>query len=57
MLPFYKTLATDKVQHFISTHLEELSVFPALAMQWSNEGGMLYSTFLLSTEDIQEDLH
>lgn len=56
VLPFYKTLVTDEVQHFISTHMEKLSVFPALAMQWSNEGEMLYSTFLLSTEDIQEDV-
>lgn len=56
VLPLYKDLTTGGAEHFISDHSSQLSVFPALALQWSNEGKMLYNTLFFSTACIADDV-
>ena len=54
MLAMYKNWAKGPAKDFLSRNLEELSVFPALVMQWSNEGELLYNTTLLSSRPIRK---
>lgn len=55
-LPLYRDLAAGEVRQFIAGHMNELPVFPTLALQWSNEGGMLYNTLFLNTIPIQDEI-
>lgn len=55
MLPFYKYVATGDWERYITANADRLSVFSTLAVQWSNEGNMLYSTLFLNTDKIQAD--
>ena len=55
-LPLYKNLTKGKAEEFIAGHMEELKAFPTLALQWSNEGGMLYNTLFFNTAPILEDV-
>ncbi len=50
---YYRFLATAGLQSYLKQREDELSVFSALALQWANEGDMLYSTLFLSTQDVQ----
>ena len=43
-LPYYKFVASGNLKEYISSNEEALSAFSTLAMQWSNEGDILYST-------------
>lgn len=54
-IPFYKHIATGDWQTYIAEHKERLSTFSTLAVQWSNEGDMLYNTLFLNTDKIQND--
>lgn len=51
--PYYKYVASGELKKFITASEESLSAFSTLAMQWSNEGHMLYSTVFLSTEEVR----
>lgn len=52
MLPYYTYVTKRRLEKNIwLTHEEELAVFSTLAVQWSNEGEMLYSNLFLSTEE------
>ncbi len=55
-LPMYKNWVKGDAKDFLDRNIEELSVFPALAMQWSNEGGLLYNTTWLSSKPIQKNV-
>lgn len=55
VLPFYKYLAANDFQKYLSQKVSQLPVFPSWALQWSNEGEMLYNTLFLSTLSLQED--
>lgn len=52
-LPYYKHVASGGLKKYIASSEESLSAFSTLAMQWSNEGHMLYTTFFLSTDEVQ----
>lgn len=52
-LPYYKFVASGELKKYIASKEDALSSFSTLAMQWSNEGGLLYSTVFLSTEEVQ----
>lgn len=56
VLPYYKNVAVGAGSRFIEERRKESPVFPTFALQWSNEGGMLYNTFFLSTAAIQDDV-
>jgi len=56
MLPQYEPLTLGKARQFMAEHREEKTVFPTWALQWSNEGGMLYNTLFLSTAAIRDEL-
>lgn len=56
VLPYYKNVAVGAGSRFIANRIKELPVFPTFALQWSNEGGMLYNTLFLSTAAIQDDV-
>lgn len=49
-MPFYKHMAKDDLRDYLAKNSDRLSVFSAWAMQWSNEGNMLYNGIYLSTE-------
>lgn len=53
VLPYYKFVASGDLKKYISSNEETLSVFSTLAMQWANEGNILYSTVFLSTDKVQ----
>ncbi len=52
-LPYYKFVASGNLKEYISSNEEALSAFSTLAMQWSNEGDILYSTVFFSTDEVQ----
>ncbi len=54
MLAIYKSWAKGDIKDFFNRNTEGLSVFPALAMQWSNEGELLYNTTWLSSSPVQK---
>lgn len=56
VLPMYSQFTVGEGQKFMKEHREALSVFPTFALQWSNEGGMLYNTLFLSTSTIQDEI-
>ena len=56
ILPQYKELTLGKAQQFVVDHINGSSVFPAFALQGSNEGGMLYNTLFLSCGPIRDDV-
>ncbi len=55
MLPYYTYVTKGDWKKYLATHEEELAVFSTLAVQWSNEGEMLYSNLFLSTEEIKQE--
>lgn len=55
-LPMYKDWMKGAAKDFFNRNLENLSAFPALAMQWSNEGELLYNTTWLSSRPIQKKI-
>lgn len=54
VLPMYRNWVKEEAESFLQRNQEELSVFPALAMQWSNEGDLLYNTTWLSSTPIHK---
>lgn len=52
-MPYYKYVASGELKKYIAANEEALSAFSTLAMQWSNEGDILYSTVFLSTSEVQ----
>ncbi|MDE7374574.1 MAG: WD40 repeat domain-containing protein, partial [Odoribacter sp.] len=55
MAPQYEALATGKARQFMLERKEQSPLFPSWALQWSNEGGMLYSTLFLNPASIQDE--
>lgn len=55
-LPLYKDWLIDDARGSRAEHLNGLSCFPGVAMQWSNEGEMLYHTLFLSTASVQDEV-
>lgn len=55
-LPFYKYAANGDWQNYLKENEAKLSAFSTMAMQWSNEGNMLYNTILISTEKIENNI-
>lgn len=55
VLPEWTDWATGSLKKILSDSGDKFSAFPSLAMQWSNEGDMLYNTLYLSSAGIQED--
>lgn len=49
-IPYYKYASCGDLNDYLTSGDKKLSVFSALAMQWSNEGEMLYNAMFLSTE-------
>ncbi|MEG2339313.1 MAG: WD40 repeat domain-containing protein [Odoribacter sp.] len=56
VLPFYKSLLVENKRDSLGSWVKGFSVFPTFALQWSNEGKLLYHTFLLSTEEAKNDV-
>lgn len=56
VLPYYQRDLTGRWQAYVKANLEKLSLFSSFALQWSNEGNMLYNTLFLNTSAIQDDL-
>lgn len=56
MLPVYKNMMQKNRQKLAAGFTDKLSVIPAFALQWSNEGDLLYNTLYLSTVPLQEDV-
>lgn len=54
-LPYYKYVVQKDLKEYMSSHEDRLGAFSTLALQWSNEGGMLYSTLFLNTEQVETD--
>lgn len=52
----YRDRTKGVLKEFIGGRVDSKPVFPAFAMQWSNEGEMLYHTMYLSTVAIQEEV-
>lgn len=52
-MPYYKYVASGELKKYIAANEEALSAFSTLAMQWSNEGDILYNTVFLSTSEVQ----
>lgn len=55
-LPFYRTLAKGKTVDLLSDKAGIERFFPSFAMQWSNEGDMLYHTLFLNTLPFRDDV-
>lgn len=53
-LPFYKHIAKGTWREYIHSNDQKLSLFSTLALQWSNEGNMLYNTLYVNTEKVQD---
>lgn len=56
VLPLFKNLSKGEWQKFISGKTTPLAAFPSFALQWSNEGDMLYNTLFLSSSKLQEEV-
>lgn len=54
MSSYYRYIAKGNWGKYLQSHEGNLPAFTALAMQWSNEGEMLYNTLFLSTEKVKE---
>lgn len=52
-MPYYKYLTSGVLKNYIGSHEKSLSAFSTLALQWSNEGNMLYSSMFLSTDEVE----
>lgn len=55
VLPGYEECVKGNWKEYVDRKAEALTVFPQFALQWSNEGELLYSTLFLSTAELQED--
>lgn len=55
MSTYYRYIAKGGWKNYIQAHEGNLPAFTALALQWSNEGEMLYNTLFLSTEKVREN--
>lgn len=55
VLPYFQRDLTGEWQEYVKTNREKLSFFSSFALQWSNEGSMLYNTFFLNTSVLQDD--
>ncbi|MDE6451764.1 MAG: WD40 repeat domain-containing protein, partial [Odoribacter sp.] len=56
MLPQYEHLTTEKARQLMEDRRGQSPVFPSWALQWSNEGGMLYNTLFLNPEAVQNEV-
>lgn len=56
VLPQYRDLVSEKARRFISERMEKPPVFPTWALQWSNEGNMLYNTLFLNPASVQDEI-
>lgn len=52
--PQYENLTVGKARQFVTERMEQSPVFPSWALQWSNEGEMLYSTLFLNPAAVQD---
>lgn len=52
-LPYYSYVARSGWKDFLNIHREQMETFSTWAMQWSNEGNMLYSSLFLSTDQME----
>ncbi len=55
VLPMFKAWTSGQALEFIRAREEDRVVFPAFALQWSNEGGMLYNTLFLSSAPVEQE--
>ena len=51
-LSFYEDASVGVWKSYLKENREKLAEFPALGLQWSNEGDMLYSILFLSTDEV-----
>ena len=56
LLPQYMHAALKEMKSFLKEQVEGKTLFPSWALQWSNEGKMLYSTLFLNATPIQEEV-
>lgn len=56
MIPYYQYITEGYGREYVSKNKENLTVFPTLALQWSNESNMLYSTLFLSTDKVKDNI-
>jgi len=56
VLPAYRRLLTARGGKECPEQGGKLSVFPAFALQWSNEEGMFYTSLFLSTSEIRDEV-
>lgn len=56
VLPLFKEMATAKGREFLEARSGEKIAFPTFALQWSNEGGMLYNTLFLSSAAVEDEI-
>lgn len=52
-VPYYKYASCGDLKDYLASNDKNLAVFSALAVQWSNEGEMLYHAMYLSTEKFE----
>lgn len=55
MLPYYTYVTKGNGEKYLEAHEQELTNFSTLALQWSNEGEMLYNNLFLSTEEVKRE--
>lgn len=55
VLPMFKAWTSGQALKFIHAREKDGVVFPAFALQWSNEGGMLYNTLFLSSAPVGQE--
>ena len=51
----YEALATGKARRFMADRKDQSPLFPSWALQWSDEGGMLYNTLFLHSAPLQDE--
>lgn len=56
MWPQYREVAKGKARTFMEEHAGKEPAFPTWALQWSNEGGLLYHTLFLSSAPVQGEV-
>lgn len=56
LLPKYKEVTLNSMQRLIKKCLEKTPFFPSWALQWSNEGEMIYNTLFLNSEPLSEEI-
>lgn len=55
MLPVFGSWTSGRASGFVGMREKDGVAFPSFALQWSNEGEMLYSTLFLSSAPVEKD--